>query len=70
MRKICINHINNLTYNGEICSVQQGFWNPDKLDEYKKQYGSFIKEKLAEKYDVSNEDIGDLSFSERDETDE
>lgn len=64
------NHINNLTYNGEICSLQQGFWNPDKLDEYKKTYASFIKAKLAEKYDISSDEIGNLDFDEKEESDD
>ena len=46
--KVDKNHVNNITYEGEICSLQQGLWNPDKLDEYKKQYASFIKSKLEE----------------------
>ena len=53
--KVDKNHVNNITYEGEICSLQQGLWNPDKLDEYKKQYASFIKSKLEEQY--SNEEF-------------
>lgn len=63
--KVEKNHVNNITYSGEICSLQQGLWNPDKLDEYKKQYASFIKEKLAETNKISIEDVGDVSYSEQ-----
>ena len=62
--KVEKNHINNLTYSGEICSLQQGLWNPDKLDEYKKKYASFIKEKLAENYNISADDVGELLYTE------
>ena len=64
--KVEKNHINNLTYSGEICSLQQGLWNPDKLDEYKKKYSSFIKERLAETNKISINDVGELSYSEED----
>ena len=64
--KVEKNHINNLTYSGEICSLQQGLWDPDKLDEYKKTYSKFIKEKLAETNKISIEEVGELTFEEID----
>ena len=64
--KVEKNHINNLTYTGEICSLQQGLWNPDKLDEYKKEYAQFIKEKLAETNKISLDEVGDITFEEVD----
>lgn len=62
--KVEKNHINNLTYEGEICSLQQGLWSPDKIDEYKKKYASYIKEKLAESNNISIDDVGELSYDE------
>ena len=64
--KVEKNHVNNITYTGEICSLQQGLWNPDKLDVYKKEYASFIKAKLAETNKVSIEDVGDIEYDEVD----
>lgn len=66
--KVDKNHVNNVTYDGKICSLQQGLWNPDKLDEYKKKYSGFIKEKLAETYQVNVDNVGELSFGENDIT--
>lgn len=62
--KVEKNHVNNLTYEGEICSLQQGLWSPDKIDEYKKQYSSYIKEKLAETNNISLDEVGELSYDE------
>lgn len=64
--KVEKNHVNNITYTGEICSLQQGLWNPDKLDVYKKEYASFIKAKLAETNKVSVDDVGDIEYDEVD----
>lgn len=64
--KVEKNHINNLTYTGEICSLQQGLWNPDKLDAYKKEYAQFIKEKLAETNKISLDEVGDITYTEVD----
>lgn len=64
--KVEKNHVNNITYTGEICSLQQGLWNPDKLDVYKKEYASFIKAKLAETNKVSIDDVGDIEYDEVD----
>lgn len=64
--KVEKNHINNLTYTGEICSLQQGLWNPDKLDAYKKEYAQFIKEKLAETNKISLDEVGEITYAEVD----
>ena len=61
------NHISDLTYEGEICSTTHGFWDPDKLDEYKKTYAKEIKEKLAETYQVPVDSVGELTYAEEDE---
>ena len=63
------NHVSDITYSGEICSTQHGFWDPDKLDEYKKLYSSEIKERLAEEYKVPASEIGDIEYIEVDEED-
>jgi len=47
----CIkNHVNGIERSGSIASTSHGFWNPDELNEYKKQYSEFIKEKLGTEY--------------------
>ena len=58
------NHISDITYEGEICSTSHGFWDPDKLDEYKKIYGKEIKEKLAETFGISSEEVGEITYDE------
>lgn len=62
--KVEKNHINDITYSGEICSLTHGFWDPDKLDEYKKTYASEIKQKLAETNGIKYEDVGDVTYTE------
>ena len=64
------NHVDDITYTGEICSTAHGFWDPDKLDEYKKTYADEIKRKLAETYKVSVSEIQDVEYTEVDESDE
>lgn len=44
------NHVNGIEKAGRISSTSHGYWNPDKIAEYKKEYGDFIKEKLGSKY--------------------
>ena len=61
------NHVDDITYSGEICSTRHGFWDPDKLDEYKKTYASEIKEKLAEKYKIPVSEVGDIEYTEVEE---
>lgn len=45
------NHVNGIEKSGQIASTSHGYWNPDELNEYKKQYADFIKEKLGTDYD-------------------
>lgn len=40
------NHINGIEQKGSIASTPHGYWNPDKIDEYKTKYKDFFKEKL------------------------
>lgn len=61
------NHISDITYEGEICSTTHGFWDPDKLDEYKKLYAKEIKEKLAETYKIAVDEVGDVTYEETEE---
>jgi hypothetical protein len=42
------NHVNDITYEGKICSLAHGLWSPDKLDEYKKTYSKFLLNKLKQ----------------------
>jgi hypothetical protein len=40
------NHVNGIERNGKIASTPHGYWNPDELDEYKKQHRQFIHNAL------------------------
>lgn len=42
------NHVNDITYEGKICSLAHGLWSPDKLDEYKKTHSKFLLNKLKQ----------------------
>jgi len=64
--KVEKNHVNDITYSGEICSLTHGFWDPDKLDEYKKTYSDEIRKKLAETNGLSENEIGEIEYEERD----
>ena len=44
------NHVNGIEKSGVIASTSHGYWNPDELNEYKKEYSEFIKEKLGSEY--------------------
>lgn len=46
--KIQKNQVNDITYEGKICSLPHGLWSPDKLDGYKKQYSDFLLKRLQE----------------------
>lgn len=46
--KVKKNHVNEITYEGKICSLPHGLWNPDKLDAYKKEYSKFLLQKVAD----------------------
>lgn len=63
--KVEKNHVNDITYSGEICSLTHGFWDPDKLDEYKKIYADEIRKKLAETNGLKESDIGEIEYEER-----
>jgi len=51
--KVIKNQINGVSYEGKIASTPHGYWNPDKIDEYKKQYKSYLLEKL----ETNSEDL-------------
>ena len=53
------NHVNNLTYEGTICSTPHGYVNPTKLDDYKKEQVKYLLKQL----DAEGSDISDLKFS-------
>jgi hypothetical protein len=57
--KVKKNHVNEITYEGKICSVPHGLWNPEKLDDYKKQYSKFLLSKINDLY--KDEDIDENS---------
>ena len=64
--KVEKNHVNSITYEGEVCSTDHGFWDPNKLDVYKKEHAAYLKAKLAETNKIRLEDIKDLSYEEQD----
>lgn len=55
------NQVNDITYEGKICSLPHGLWTPTKLDEYKKEYSKFLLKKLKS---ISNKEIDDESVLE------
>ena len=64
------NHVEDITYSGEICCTHHGFWDPDKLDEYKKTYADEIKAKLASTNKVPASEIGEIEYTETEIQDE
>lgn len=41
------NHVNGIEKSGRIASTSHGYWNPNELDKYKKQYVDFLVSKLG-----------------------
>jgi len=44
------NHVNGIEQKGEIVSTPHGYWNPDKIDDYKKEYKDYILSQLNMEY--------------------
>jgi hypothetical protein len=44
------NHVNGIEKKGAIASTSHGFWNPDELNDYKKQYKDYINAQLGRNY--------------------
>jgi len=57
------NHINGIELEGKIASVSHGFLNPDKKNEYTKEYKDYLMEKL-------NVTSGEIVIEESEPTDE
>ena len=62
--KIEKNQVNDITYEGKICSLPHGLWTPSKLDDYKKSHVSHMLKKLREisKKEISEDSL--IEFSE------
>jgi hypothetical protein len=45
------NQVNGVEQKGMLSSTPHGYWNPDKIDDYKKEHMAFFKEKLNTTYD-------------------
>lgn len=45
------NQVNGVEQKGVISSTPHGFWNPDKIEDYKKEHMDFIKKNLNTEYD-------------------
>lgn len=65
--KIQKNQVNDITYEGKICSLPHGLWSPDKLDTYKKDYQKFLLKRLR---DISKKDISEDTELEFEQVDE
>ncbi len=44
------NQVNGIEEQGKICSTPHGYWNPDKIEQYKKEYKDFILHNLGTEY--------------------
>ena len=44
------NQVNGVEQKGVISSTPHGYWNPDKIDEYKKEHPDYFKEHLDCEY--------------------
>lgn len=62
--KIEKNQVNDITYEGKICSLPHGLWTPTKLDSYKKEHSKFLLDKLRS---ISKKNISDDSVIEFEE---
>jgi hypothetical protein len=45
------NQVNGIEQKGSIASTPHGYWNPDKINDYKETHKEFIKERLNTTYD-------------------
>lgn len=44
------NHVNGIEKKGSIASTSHGFWNPDKLEGYKKAHRDYLNKQLSRNY--------------------
>lgn len=51
------NQVTGVEQMGKILSTAHGYWNPDKLDDYKKKHRSYIVEQLTKAYGTINENV-------------
>ena len=56
------NQVNDITYEGKICSLPHGLWTPDKLNEYKKNNMKFLMKRLSELGGNDINDANDVNF--------
>lgn len=49
--EVAKNQVNGVTLKGKIASTSHGFWNPDKMEDYKKIHKDYIKDKLDTELD-------------------
>jgi hypothetical protein len=45
------NQVNGIEEKGELASTPHGYWNPDKIEDYKKEYKDYILKHLTTSYD-------------------
>jgi hypothetical protein len=55
------NQVNGIEQKGKIASTPHGYWNPDKINDYKEEHKDFIKAHLNTEYDnfiIEKEEVG------------
>lgn len=55
------NHVNGVEQKGVICSTPHGYWNPDKIEDYKKEHKDYIMKYLnssIDDFDITKEPDG------------
>lgn len=57
--EVAKNQVNGVTLKGKIASTSHGFWNPDKINDYKKVHKEYLKEML----DTTRDDF-EIKFEE------
>jgi hypothetical protein len=60
------NQVNGVEEKGVIASTPHGYWNPNKIDEYKKEYRSYILERLNTPLEDFNIEYEEQKFSKED----
>jgi hypothetical protein len=66
--KVEKNQINDITYEGAICCTSHGFWSPDKLDEYKKQYSKFLIQRLNQMNNKAIDENAEIQLETEEDT--
>jgi hypothetical protein len=60
------NQVNGVEQKGVIASTPHGYWNPDKIEQYKEEHKEFIKAKLNTTYDDFTIEKEEVALSKED----